>query len=305
MSVVVLEGPDGGGKTTLATSLMNKGFDYVHCGPPEAGTDLLAHYLQILDSALNSQKDVVIDRLWLGERIYGPICRNNDRVGVLGQTLFQRIHNSKPILHYLCLPPIGVAKVNYIDKMKDKDDYVKSMDRWSDIYRAYYEWFCVFGAVANLFDYKRHTVETVMADLEILNDFTDLLPKGTVGSPQAKYLFVGDQPNHDSIDVPFFATNGSSGYFNRALKLANFKESEIAIGNAYSPTGERHDGDEMIRSLPKLQKIILMGGKAHDWYHRNITKNGHQVHGTPHPSYLKRFKGHDPAVMAEMFKEIK
>ncbi len=41
--VVILEGPDGSGKTTLAKELVKSGFTYKHMGVPDEGTDLMAN----------------------------------------------------------------------------------------------------------------------------------------------------------------------------------------------------------------------------------------------------------------------
>lgn len=76
--IVLLEGADCSGKTTLAEAfavhLRNKCV-YLHNGPKE---NTLKHYMQQLDQAklLSAQgKVVVIDRQWISEQIYGIICR--------------------------------------------------------------------------------------------------------------------------------------------------------------------------------------------------------------------------------------
>jgi MoxR-like ATPase len=66
--IVILEGPDGAGKTTLAEQLAKKyGLVYKHEGPPPPKVNVLEYYGQLLDEARG--KNVVFDRLALGERV--------------------------------------------------------------------------------------------------------------------------------------------------------------------------------------------------------------------------------------------
>jgi thymidylate kinase len=80
MSILVLEGADGTGKTFLAKALEKRGFEYRHQGPPAAGTDLFELYTQELLYAQG--KDVVFDRLHVGELIYGPVMRGKSLISL-------------------------------------------------------------------------------------------------------------------------------------------------------------------------------------------------------------------------------
>lgn len=305
--VVILEGPDGSGKTTLAKSLVTTGFEYKHEGPPEKDVDMIAHYLRILNESIESPNDVVLDRFWLGERIYGPICRGVDKVGPEGQKLFERLCRSKSVQQFICLPTIDVARANYVEKMKEKDDYLKSMETWERTYKAYALWMYSYGKLGMIYDYSKNDPWHVKAGIFSDECLIGNLPKGTIGSSTARHLFIGDQPNHPSIDVPFFAISGSSGYLNKALELAGISEKNLAISNAKSATGQFHTLGPILASLPDLQNIFLMGNIAKDWFYRQFRANEvtrvYRMHSLPHPSYLKRFKGHNPEVMAQMILE--
>lgn len=75
-TVVVLEGPDGTGKTTLANALVERGWAYGHCGPPEKPA--LEFYLDGIREALTAGKPVVMDRLHVGSYAYGKVFRHAD-----------------------------------------------------------------------------------------------------------------------------------------------------------------------------------------------------------------------------------
>lgn len=295
--IIILEGPDGGGKTTLARGFEDLGWRYKHDGPPPAGRNNIAYYLEVLNEAMVSPLNTVFDRLWLGERIYGPVVRHMDTIGEEGQRLFMRLHTSKEIVQYICIPQYDVAIENYIIKMKDKTDYLKSASLFKEVYKRYVDWAYTNAAMHEMYDYQKG-----------LNEWPDLdiLPEGTVGSPSAKYLFIGDAPNHPSIDVPFHALGGSSGYFNQALTNCGIRERDLALSNAHRPNGKQHDVYEIIKSLPGLQHIFLMGNKADEWFMRKKAipmEMNVRIHMIPHPSYMKRFKGHNPWVLAELIQK--
>lgn len=68
--IVILEGPDGSGKTTLAKAIVEaSGATYFHASAPER------HPLIEYTEPLASPGDYVCDRWLVGEMIYGPIYR--------------------------------------------------------------------------------------------------------------------------------------------------------------------------------------------------------------------------------------
>jgi hypothetical protein len=299
--VVILEGPDGGGKTTLAKKLVDAGFKYRHEGPPPAQVDIVAYYLKILYDSLRSTDHIVHDRLWLGERVYGPVRRGSDRLGDLGQKLFERLHHSKPIQQYICLPNMTLARQNYSIKIKESDDYLKSFESWEQVFKIYEAWQKSNSILGPVYDYSIVSAKSVVESALSYKNTLRNLPEGTIGSPDAKYLFVGDVVNHASIDVPFFAVTGSSGYFNKALELLNLREEDISITNAKAPNGKSHSLGSILAKLPNLVYIILMGGVAKEWFAgQSDLRDTYKIVNVPHPSYLKRFRGHNPAVMAEI-----
>lgn len=70
--IVVLEGIDKTGKTTLAKALEAKGFTYMRCSQPTG--DPYLEYMGIL-KACEAKTLVVLDRFCYGELVYGPLYR--------------------------------------------------------------------------------------------------------------------------------------------------------------------------------------------------------------------------------------
>jgi hypothetical protein len=83
--LLIFEGPDGVGKTTLAKALAEHiDAAYVHHGSyPEIDNEDLANcYAVSIAPAALGVRDVVMDRSWLSEKPYGLVFRNGrDRLG--------------------------------------------------------------------------------------------------------------------------------------------------------------------------------------------------------------------------------
>lgn len=89
--IIVLEGPDCAGKSTLATNLVGQGGRIVANGrPPEVGR-LFDHYAkQISTAADHFDALTVFDRLHVGELIYGPLFRGGAALDVAQIALLER-----------------------------------------------------------------------------------------------------------------------------------------------------------------------------------------------------------------------
>ena len=104
--VVLVEGPDGSGKTTLCNVFINKyGFTYIHLGPQ---VDIEETYKNLISQL---KGDVVIDRAILSNEVYSEVyggTRLSDKKYAEMVHLIDRV--------ILCLP-------------KDKDRYLKEFKK--------------------------------------------------------------------------------------------------------------------------------------------------------------------------------
>ena len=138
MSHIIIEGPDGAGKTALALTLCKSlSMGYHHEGPPPANIDRYGHYMSVLRSF---EQSTVIDRFHLGEAIYGPLLR-----GGSGLAPAQIIAINQKIIReggriIVCLPPWEICLEN--NRRKWNQELIQSeimlraaYDAWSVLVR--------------------------------------------------------------------------------------------------------------------------------------------------------------------------
>lgn len=88
MPIIVLEGPDGSGKTTVAEAIRElypRLYKSLRCGPPSPDSEPYWQYDGVLNQAEEFDYDgkiVVIDRLHVGELVYGRIFRGRSRLSI-------------------------------------------------------------------------------------------------------------------------------------------------------------------------------------------------------------------------------
>jgi len=81
--IFILEGPDGGGKTTLAKTMQAKlGAHYLHATYRFKGHMYAYHWAQLRKAIRLAQtKPVIMDRWWPSEVVYGNTYRNGPEAG--------------------------------------------------------------------------------------------------------------------------------------------------------------------------------------------------------------------------------
>lgn len=74
--IIIIEGPDGAGKTTLANQLSRQTkYDIVHRSQPKTD-DEKKHMMSEYVAVIKSSKNIILDRCWYSEMVYGPIMRD-------------------------------------------------------------------------------------------------------------------------------------------------------------------------------------------------------------------------------------
>lgn len=132
--IIIIEGPDGSGKTTLANKLSQQtGYPVVHRSAPkseEEKAEMLAMYKQ----AIAESKDIIFDRCWYSEMVYGPVMR--DKACMSYEDMYELEHD---------LAKVGALIIYCTDtpaKMwrrcgKRGEDYIQDYDTFMAIHKGY------------------------------------------------------------------------------------------------------------------------------------------------------------------------
>jgi hypothetical protein len=297
--VVILEGPDGAGKTTLATHLEQEhGFHYIHTGKPSGNGSLLVEYCLILDEARRSGEKIVIDRLHVGESVYGPLMRGTDLITSEGQDIIQRFINAMGAVEVFCLPPYEVCERNWAERHFQGREYVTEVHKFRAVYAAYDRFFRLpRHSKAMHYDYTSRSMgdtgETIVKTLEGRQG----LPLECIGSLTGRFLVVGEIANQEKLDAPWVDLGNSSHFLNTALWEAGFTEDELVFMNAKKLDGTKN-GPWLTAAELNLCAIAL-GGVAS----KSFGKYPH--HSLPHPAYWKRFHSGKRQEYVERLRKIR
>ncbi len=80
--LIILTGPDGSGKSTLANKLAEQtGFEIEHRTKPKDDAEKLA-MMEMYREAIISKRDVILDRAWYCEMVYGDIMRDKSYISI-------------------------------------------------------------------------------------------------------------------------------------------------------------------------------------------------------------------------------
>lgn len=80
--IIILEGPEGAGKTTLASMLADMlSFPYIHRSKPKDEKEKQEMYESYLQAVYSGQ-NAIFDRCWYSEIVYGRIMRDQSYITV-------------------------------------------------------------------------------------------------------------------------------------------------------------------------------------------------------------------------------
>lgn len=322
--IVVLEGADGTGKTTLARALVAKhDAFYIHNG---LWPNMWQRHLAAVDLAIrrSQQQLVVIDRLFLSEQIYGQVFRGGPaydlgarcldrallRYGAV-TVLCVRKNLEKHLKHFEQLKASRVEKFNtmrevacrYLDLWLGNlgaagNEYVNQLTRFQD-----------FSSRRDVLhhDMDRDGVSETISKVEELVDYFKLYSlsgqqglypnlTGNVYAPQ--YLFVGEQlsPRACPRAHPFLWNDdiGAASRINAVLRELQFDETKGVWTNAIS--GEIPILKVLRENLHPNVIVIALGQIAYDAVCRFDFPN---IRAMYHPQWDRRFRAKTPHMYVE------
>lgn len=299
--VVIIEGPDGAGKTTMAQALRRK-LDavYVHHGSYQTlrGDQIARLYHQSLEPALTSSAAVVLDRSWLSEPIYGEVFRSGlDRTAAYRRMLDRCLLSVPHVVVYLTTDletlwrTVGGRPSVEMAKRREQLErvlagYERSAPTWS-------------GRVTRM-ERAGRTAE-VLADAvaDMLPHFGPLSREarlhddlGVIGNvcglPTRRVLLVGDSASRSATTaLPFVNHNlgGCSAWFAEYLERAGIAEDRLLWVNAWRADDTPTDLGLLHHELLPVKTFALGHIAARALLEASVPHV--QVE---HPQFIKRFR---------------
>jgi thymidylate kinase len=136
--VVVLEGCDGTGKTTIASALAERhGYTVLHSDRPPDSFDLAERYRSVL--ALPGK--IALDRSFISELVYGPFKYGRSRLSApdAAELAFRVADRGGVLVHLTGRPDVIAAR------LRARDGYAPPLERIGAVIEAYRR---VFDALA-------------------------------------------------------------------------------------------------------------------------------------------------------------
>ena len=333
MQIIVLDGPDAVGKTTIAKEFIRKfpNTKYIHNG--YRWKDKIFDYhtaVMKLASKWAMTHNVIIDRWWPSEACYASVYRNTSAWPLQGR-FHERLALKYGVIYLLCLPDQNTLD-RHTEMKKVRDEMYENIEALCDLYyKLYYgdlnhkdkgnyiDKLILSGGVKDIPYYIPYTIERWGAHLDTFLDlvmhvatemresqFQDALSPfehNVLGhSKFAKYMFVGDRVNPKYRDVfwPFFEYGNSSLYFTEALNDLWIKERDYMWTNAYDKDGKI---DLKYAELAKERgiNIIALGKNALNALKQKKIEPDEIMR---HPSHYKRFNGSKNHAIVEDLKGV-
>jgi thymidylate kinase len=283
--LIILEGPDGAGKTTLAREIAAIISEHAEVDVLRAGP-LTEHPLDAYEVPLANyrpgMRHVVCDRWHLGEAIYPAIL---NRKTVWDGAIAEHIHlflKSRGACVVVINPKVSELKT----RVKIRGDdliQVEHLDYISSRYNKLPARHITMRYDAQRLASPREIVNTARAlhlDASILNPFETY-----VGSTNPGVLLFGDEraaaARRKQPDLPAFAPYGAtSGHFLLHHIRRNHLLSDVGIANAC----DTDDPYALWRALNR-PAVVTLGRRAHE----RLTRLGMHHGAVPHPQFIRRF----------------
>lgn len=301
-SLVIVEGCDGSGKTTLINQLQEhlwfEEASVVHYGNvPNANASLPRFYLEGMLPAVNGYSPVILDRAWFSEEPYGYAYRQGKiRFNDFDSRMLERVALTCGAVVVFCDP--GLEHCLEVFKGRLGDEYLDNEDQLREVYKRYFTRMGRSHLPVVHYDYQRNALSDILDVVQVFRQeyFNHAVAMPGVGSPTASVVLVGDSfANHTNQDAyqqfPFVSFgHGSSRWLAARLNEFAIPESELWWVNQDQllEAIDLYEADAVtaIGEFFHDRHVVALGDVAHNTLGQTFGITHHVTH---HPSYWQRF----------------
>jgi thymidylate kinase len=300
--IIVVEGPDGAGKTTLAERLKGTLDAKVIHLTYRFGAQMHRYHTAAIELALRyaETQPVILDRWWPSEIVYANAFRGGSK-WPLGPRMFDRVAQKHGVTYVLALPVDRYTYLEHFKKLKgEREEMYDTMDNvyseYLDLYERYEHRDDFFRYTMEDWDsvakYAESVADRAMQHFGRLADYAkDINQRDVAGNlVDPEVLLVGEQSNPKGRRRvwPFFEYANSSLWMADALQKAGVDEVDLAWANAFKVDGG--DNVDLIKAIVERTgcKVVPLGAAALRLVEK---KAGIKCYlALRHPQHTKRFE---------------
>jgi hypothetical protein len=288
--LIILEGPDWSGKTTLVEKLTKQLHDctviQLQRGPLKPESDPVFEYTHQIDGYTPGRAEhVIADRWHLGELVYGPLKREGSRLTPAQRWYIDAFIAARGGLIVYVDESLDVLQLRALMR---SDDYVDASEL--RLIKLGYD-VALTHSYAPLLritpSVQLNATDAILRAALVSDQYAQPLAAFPtyVGPMRPGILLLGERRGprnlngHRSAFVPYPGTSGA--YLVEALQL---EERRYALANALE------EDLELLCQVTQPMSVVALGHAAND----AATKAGVPHGAVPHPQYWRRFMHHSP-----------
>lgn len=283
MPLIIVDGPEKAGKTTLCQAMASYyGYTVRHWGPLGRQVANDVAFLEQLKADVVASwyydQKIIWDRCWASEAVYGKLLGRSSRLSSdwwLGEWLYGRAVQTAGLRVILAGPPPSTLQMR-----RDSTDLPVDPKQEQD---AYLEYGKAFGwTMLGEYTSSRTLEELDYAALTKVRRELSTAP-AYAGKSEASVIAVGLVRNSIS------RFPGSWLPFTTAMTM----EYGRALGSDAFKIGWTNMGDVDLKAMPSVKRVLACGRQAESWVRHNKTQS-QDIVSLPHPAALMRW-GRYPA----------
>lgn len=251
---IILEGPDGGGKSTLAKYISSQlGYTYVHTAAPSQAA--MSHYLQPVYD--NYDNKAVYDRLHIGNVIYGTVYRGGPDLTPLDIWRLEGYLTNLDAVVIYCRPPDEFLDASLDSRYKD----IYEEDPWRvSAVREFYDWY-MNNNISELpiwtYDYHSSGLDDILDGIKNLHsNSVDPLIK------DSKFMIGSNSFPNAVITYPVVTTDYELKYLMQSFKMAKLSLTEYVVIERSNLTPE-----DRLRCITSVGHVADIKDPKHDISH--------------------------------------
>jgi len=273
--IVILEGPDGAGKSTLAEQLRkelerDRTTHVVRHGPYNGvgAQDLCRIFFRTMASALTYDDHIIMDRSWVSEPIYAEVYRNgNNRVDLQRRRMLERVALARGGVVVHCQPAFELCEKAFLSR-KDVE-YLDNVEQLQKVYSEYMSMGQNSALPLLHYDYEHDNVDDLL-DSIFAQSIENLAAGGGCFKKGNTLLLCDKGPRTNmrasAVVVPFinFLDNdGPSRMLCATLEQEGLYENDLYWINTQTHEGVGTSSDFLKELSPK--RVFALGNNAFTW----------------------------------------